>query len=354
MPPSLLPFAALLFSRFPAVLLALGHPSLARDFELPPGESSFTVIEETGDFKFVQVVLRRRGATGVWSESPTGQGRANFQVAQCGGSATAPALRSGGAGASLRRTAQVAGHGGPRRTAGPALGAAHSLAGAGAGARASSSASLMQASTSGSLAQAAAVGRGDAAACPAPDRAGGYASSCGGGGGARQAPRLGSVFHGAREEGSRAATSAVAWASAGPLPQGTAPRGVAAPGSGGAPAWVAPVQVVAAATSAAREAPAPPPVHEDDPSAACCAAAAIVAAAASALDEESVDGVPSRSSLKATGAASPRKTKKKSAGRLGSLKEEANEPASPRSPGSFHPWGAQAPKPRPGVREVPG
>mmetsp|Transcript_103420 Transcript_103420/g.163159 ORF Transcript_103420/g.163159 Transcript_103420/m.163159 type:complete len:475 (+) Transcript_103420:54-1478(+) len=61
MPDALEPFAARLFSRFPEVLLALGQPSLVEDFELPPSGNSCTVIEETGDYKLVQVLLGRRG-----------------------------------------------------------------------------------------------------------------------------------------------------------------------------------------------------------------------------------------------------------------------------------------------------
>jgi len=62
-PESLLPFASQLFQCFPAVMLALGHPSLGKDFELPPAPSSCTLIEESGGYKLIQVVLRRRGAS---------------------------------------------------------------------------------------------------------------------------------------------------------------------------------------------------------------------------------------------------------------------------------------------------
>lgn len=64
LPDAIVPFAALFFSRFPEVMLALGHPSLINEFELPPARRSFTVLEQTGDYKLVQVVLQRRGATG--------------------------------------------------------------------------------------------------------------------------------------------------------------------------------------------------------------------------------------------------------------------------------------------------
>jgi hypothetical protein len=65
----LAPFALRLFSRFPEVLLALGHDSLLEDFELPPAANSCTVIEETGDYKLVQVLLGRRGCQTPQSKS---------------------------------------------------------------------------------------------------------------------------------------------------------------------------------------------------------------------------------------------------------------------------------------------
>mmetsp|Transcript_51935 Transcript_51935/g.93377 ORF Transcript_51935/g.93377 Transcript_51935/m.93377 type:complete len:440 (+) Transcript_51935:85-1404(+) len=69
MPDAFAPYAALLFSRFPEVLLALGHPSLSKDFELPPSANSCTVIEETGEYKLVQVVLGRYGVDARWARS---------------------------------------------------------------------------------------------------------------------------------------------------------------------------------------------------------------------------------------------------------------------------------------------
>mmetsp|Transcript_17640 Transcript_17640/g.40844 ORF Transcript_17640/g.40844 Transcript_17640/m.40844 type:complete len:326 (-) Transcript_17640:22-999(-) len=63
LPESLLPFAALLFARFPEVFLALGHPNLGKDFDTPPSPVSFAVIEETREYKLVQVVLGRKGAS---------------------------------------------------------------------------------------------------------------------------------------------------------------------------------------------------------------------------------------------------------------------------------------------------
>eukprot|EP00929_Paragymnodinium_shiwhaense_P023598 TRINITY_DN14744_c0_g1_i1.p1 TRINITY_DN14744_c0_g1~~TRINITY_DN14744_c0_g1_i1.p1 ORF type:complete len:507 (-),score=136.92 TRINITY_DN14744_c0_g1_i1:82-1602(-) len=58
---ALLPFAARLFARFPEVFLALGQASLGKYFDLPPGGSAFSVIEETKDYKLVQVVMKRAG-----------------------------------------------------------------------------------------------------------------------------------------------------------------------------------------------------------------------------------------------------------------------------------------------------
>lgn len=69
MPDALTPYAALLFSRFPEVLLALGQPSLSKDFDLPPSANSFTVIEETGEYKLVQVLLGRCGSNACWAHS---------------------------------------------------------------------------------------------------------------------------------------------------------------------------------------------------------------------------------------------------------------------------------------------
>mmetsp|Transcript_38140 Transcript_38140/g.89428 ORF Transcript_38140/g.89428 Transcript_38140/m.89428 type:complete len:335 (-) Transcript_38140:61-1065(-) len=62
LPESLLPFAALLFARFPEVFLALGHPNLGKDFDVPPSPVSSVLIEETKEYKLVQVVLGRKGA----------------------------------------------------------------------------------------------------------------------------------------------------------------------------------------------------------------------------------------------------------------------------------------------------
>eukprot|EP00929_Paragymnodinium_shiwhaense_P014265 TRINITY_DN122168_c0_g1_i1.p1 TRINITY_DN122168_c0_g1~~TRINITY_DN122168_c0_g1_i1.p1 ORF type:complete len:601 (-),score=147.98 TRINITY_DN122168_c0_g1_i1:153-1955(-) len=62
LPDELLPYASLCFARFPEVLLALGKPSLVQDFELPPSKGSLLVVEDTGDARVVQVVLRRKSA----------------------------------------------------------------------------------------------------------------------------------------------------------------------------------------------------------------------------------------------------------------------------------------------------
>jgi len=69
LPGELQPFAARLFNRFPEVLLSLGHPSLGKDFDLPPADNSFSIIEETGEYKLVQVLLGRRGSTAAAAEN---------------------------------------------------------------------------------------------------------------------------------------------------------------------------------------------------------------------------------------------------------------------------------------------
>lgn len=59
LPTALLPYAGLLFQRFPEVFLALGNPALGKEFDLPPAKGSFVIVEETGAVKLVQVVLSR-------------------------------------------------------------------------------------------------------------------------------------------------------------------------------------------------------------------------------------------------------------------------------------------------------
>lgn len=61
-PRALAPFVERASRLFPEVLLALGSPQLGEDFHLPPYNDSFCVIEETGGYKLIQVVLARKGA----------------------------------------------------------------------------------------------------------------------------------------------------------------------------------------------------------------------------------------------------------------------------------------------------
>lgn len=87
----------------------------------------------------------------------------------------------------------------------------------------------------------------------------------------------------------------------------------------------------------------------DAPAAIAPAAAAAVAAAAAAVAAAAKVVATAGPEAGAVSRGSPRRTKKKQGGAtLGSLKEEKHEPASPRSPGSYHPWGSPDQKGRRG------
>mmetsp|Transcript_43056 Transcript_43056/g.133857 ORF Transcript_43056/g.133857 Transcript_43056/m.133857 type:complete len:364 (-) Transcript_43056:64-1155(-) len=340
-PESLLPFASKLFQRFPAVLLALGHPSLAKDFELPPAPSSCTLIEESGGYKRIQVVLRRRGA----SKKCVPPYSLLQPIAPYGDEAGGLAHHAGDAGLSIPPPRVSNSSTSTSFASQPRSGASQPRAAAACGptpqpreaqlaVSAVPPARNSQSSTSTSFAsQPRSMG---------------------------SQPRLKGMFRapaaGGQEAGQASAQNtdtqyaAAAPAAAPPVPAPPPPARVPAqvPYSAPAPPTRAPAQ-------AQGPPPGPPPAaHEQHswppawPRGSGTAAAwaeeapELTTEEAAPLPQAEVGGASHGAKQPQPTAKSPRRRRAGAKTFLGSLKEDADEPQSPRSPGSYQPWGARA------------